>query len=223
MSVGLQWSRHAGGLRIAGAAVPRRGANGSAYPFINLASQPFRRERAFNVALGMIAAGLLCSLLALTALFWQERARAADLRRSIERESAALRKAQQDQARFSAILGKAENSDVFGVSAFLNELISRRAVSWTRVFHDLGSVMPNDVQLISVRLPQVPSEDVGGVNHLHLDMLLGTGKPEEILDLLKRLQDSKLFGAAQIMAQQPPTQDDPLYKFRIRVAYDQKL
>jgi type IV pilus assembly protein PilN len=202
-------------------AVP--GVSGFAYPYINLASQPFRRERAHNAALGVISACLLCSLLALAGLISQERARAADLWRSIAAENKALQKAQQDQARFSAILGKAENSDVFGVSVFLNELIARRAVSWTRVFRDLGTVMPNDVQLIGVRLPQVPSEDTGGVNHLHLDMLLGTDKPEEILDLLKRLQDSKMFGAAQMMAQQPPTQNDPLYKFRVRVAYDQKL
>lgn len=223
MSVVLQWSRRLGEYQMAGAAFTRRGANGLTCPFVNLATQPFRPERAYNAVLGIVSACLLCSLLVMLSFVGGEHARATDLRRSIEAENAALRKAQQDQARFSAILGKAESSDVFGVSVFLNELIARRAVSWTRVFHDLGTVMPNDVQLIGVRLPQVPSEDASGVNHLHLDMLLGTDKPEEVLDLLKRLQDSKMFGAAQMMAQQPPTQNDPLYKFRVRVAYDQKL
>ncbi|MBV9224065.1 MAG: hypothetical protein JOY85_08555 [Acidobacteriaceae bacterium] len=209
--------------KAVGTAGATHGTEGLSYSPINLASQPFRRERAQNAALGMISACLFCSLLALSGLVLHEGGRLTNLRRSIAAQNTALRKAQQEQDRFSAILGKAENSDVFGVSLFLNELISRRAVSWTRVFHDLGTVMPNNVQLIGVRLPQVPSEDVGGVNHLHLDMVLGTDKPEAILDLLKRLQDSQMFGAAQMLAQTPPTQNDPLYKFRVRVAYDQKI
>jgi len=197
--------------------------SGPSSPLINLASQPFRRERAQNAALAAVCAGLALSLLLLVSLVFQERMRAADLRRSIASESAALRRAQQEQARFSAVLGKPENADVFAVSVFLNELIARRAVSWTRVFKDLGTVMPDNMRLIGVRLPQVPSEDTSGVNHLQLDMLLGTERPDAIIDLLKRLQGSKVFGAAQLLAQQPPNQNDPLYKFRVTVAYDQKL
>jgi type IV pilus assembly protein PilN len=112
---------------------------------------------------------------------------------------------------------------VFSVNVFLNELIARRAVSWNRVFKDLGTVMPSNMRLISVRLPQLPSEDTTGVDHLQLDMVLGTDKPETIVTLLKQLESSKLFGAAQLLAETPPSQNDPLYKFRVTVAYDQKL
>ena len=123
----------------------------------------------------------------------------------------------------SNVLGKPENEDVFARSVFLNELIARRAVSWTRVFKDLATVMPNNMRLEGVRLPQVPAGDPNGVNHVQLDMVLGTDRPETIIELLKRLQGSKLFGAAQMLGQQPPTQNDPLYKFRVTVAYDQKI
>jgi hypothetical protein len=54
-------------------------------------------------------------------------------------------------------------------------------------------------------------------------MTVGTDRPEAVIDLLKHLQGSPLFGSAQVMAQSPPTQNDPLYKYRLNVAYAQKL
>jgi type IV pilus assembly protein PilN len=56
-----------------------------------------------------------------------------------------------------------------------------------------------------------------------LDMVVGTSQPETFIELLKRLQQSALFGDAQVLGQQPPTQNDPLFKFRVTVAYAQKL
>jgi type IV pilus assembly protein PilN len=190
---------------------------------INLASQPFRRERAQNVLLVLLCSVLTCSLLILTVLILRERAQAADLRRGIERERASLRLLQREQAEFMGILGKPSNADVFAVSVFLNELIARRTVSWTHVFSDLETVMPYNMRLVSLRLPQVPAEDAAGKNHVQLDMQVGSDRPDAVLELLKRLQDSSLFGAAELVNQQPPTQNDPLFRYRITVAYAQKL
>ncbi|MBV8830682.1 MAG: hypothetical protein JO217_07075 [Acidobacteriaceae bacterium] len=197
--------------------------NSLSSPLINLATQPFRRERAQNAVIALACAALSLSLLFLVSLILRERVQAADLRRSIDIETAALRNVALEQARYTGVLRRPENADVFSVSVFLNELIARRAVSWNRVFKDLGTVMPNNMRLISVRLPQLPSEDTTGVDHLQLDMVLGTDKPETIVTLLKQLESSKLFGAAQLLAETPPSQNDPLYKFRVTVAYDQKL
>jgi type IV pilus assembly protein PilN len=52
---------------------------------------------------------------------------------------------------------------------------------------------------------------------------VGTDKPEGVIDLLKHLQESPLFGAAKVERQQPPSQNDPLYKYQLTVAYAQKL
>jgi hypothetical protein len=190
---------------------------------INLASQPFRRERAQNAAYALISAVLACTLLVLVILILHERSRAADLRRIIEAETRELHRYQSEEAQFSTVLGKPENADVFSTSVFLNELIVRRAVSWTRVFKDLSTVMPENMRLLGVRLPQLPAEDATGTNHVQLDMSVGTDRPETVIDLLKRLQQSNLFGAATVVTQQPPTQNDPLYKFRVTVGYAQKL
>src|SRR6201996_3137873 len=190
---------------------------------LNLASQPFRRERAQNAAYALIAAVLACTLVVLVILILHARAGAADLRRVIEAENRELYRHQREEAQFSGVLGRPENADVFSTSEFLKELIARRAVSWTRVFKDLGTVMPSNMRLLGIRLPQIPTEDASGTNHVQLDMLVGTDRPDTVIDLLKKLQESSLFGAASVVTQQPPTQNDPLYKFRVTVGYAQKL
>ncbi len=190
---------------------------------INLASEPFRRERAQNAIYAGVCFGLLCIAVILSGLLLHARKQARYLRHDIQREQAQVDTLQRDQSRYSSVLARPENADVFSRSVFLNELIARRSVSWAHVFSDLQTVMPNTVRLEAIRLPQIPAQDAGGTNHVQLDMVVGTERPEAFLDLLKRLQASSLFGAASVITQAPPTQNDPLYKYRVTVAYAQKL
>jgi type IV pilus assembly protein PilN len=190
---------------------------------LNLASKPFGRERAENALLAGICVVLTCSLLVLVSLFLHTRSRAADLRRQIDAENRTLHRLDMQQQKYSTILRRPENADVFSQSVFLNELIARRGVSWTRVFEDLGTVLPGDMRLLAIRLPQVPQEDASGTNRVQLDMIVGSEKPQAVIALLKKLQESSLFGAAAVMTQTPPTQNDPLYKYRVTVPYAQKL
>lgn len=190
---------------------------------INLASQPFRRERAQNAAIAAACVLLSCSLLVLVVLILHERAQASDLRSVISAENARLRVLQRQQAQFSAVLSKPENADVFSTNVFLNELIARRGVSWTRVFSDLGTVLPENMQLLAIRLPQVGVEDGSGTNRVQLDMIVASQRSDAVIGLLKNLEESRLFGSASVVTQTPPTQNDPYYKYRVTVAYAQKL
>ena len=74
-----------------------------------------------------------------------------------------------------------------------------------------------------MRLPQTAADEGTGANRVQLDMNVGTMDPAAIAKLLDRLNESKLFGAAAVVNQTPPTQNDPLYKFRVTVSYAQKL
>lgn len=190
---------------------------------INLASQPFRRERAQNVVLAFVCLLLVCSFLVGLSLIFSARRRAEDIRHQISSEQAQLQRLRQDEGGLAAFLAKPDNSDVFSRNVFLNELIARRAVSWTVVFRDLEKTLPANMRLEGLRLPQVSGQDSTGTNRVLLDMVVGTAQPETFIELLKRLQQSPLFGAAQVLGQQPPTQNDPLFKFRVTVAYAQKL
>jgi len=189
---------------------------------INLASQPFRRERAQNAMIAAACVALTCSLLVLIGLFLHERAQAGDLRSVIDAQNSTLHRLQREQAQFSRVLAKPENADVFATNVFLNELIARRGVSWTRVFSDLGTVLPENMRLLAIRLPQV-GEDSTGTNRVQLDMIVASEKSEAVIGLLKNLEESPLFGAASVVTQTPPNQNDPFYKYRVTVAYAQKL
>jgi heme exporter protein D len=190
---------------------------------INLASEPFRRERAENAAYALITVGLACSLLVLLIFIAHSRSQAADLRRVIDAQNRELRQLQRQENQYLTVLSRPDNADVFARSVFLNELIARRAVSWTRVFKDLGGVMPSNMRLMGIRLPQVAAEESSGVNRIQLEMTVGTDRPDAVIELLRHLQQSPVFGSAQVMSQNPPTQNDPLYKYRLNVAYAQKL
>jgi hypothetical protein len=190
---------------------------------VNLASDPFRRERADNATFAAICGLLVCSLIVLLGMILHARSQASDLRRKIAGEEKQLADLRLEQNRYSTILTKPENASTFAYSVFMNQIISRRAVSWTRVFQDLGTVLPKNVRLMAIRLPQVDAEGEGGTNRVQLDMFVGTTQPEAIIGVLKNFEKSTLFGAAQLVNQNPPSQNDPLYKYRITVPYDQKL
>ena len=190
---------------------------------INLATQPFRRERAQNAALAGACIVLVFSLAALATLILHARGQAADLRQVINRQQAELGRIQQTGAQYSSVLNKPGNAGVFSESVLLNELIARRSVSWTRVFEDLGTVLPTNVRLLSIRLPQVAADEKTGRDRVQLDMWVGTEQPRAFITLMKNLSGSKLFGDASMMTQAPPTQNDPLFKLRLTVAYAQHL
>jgi len=190
---------------------------------INLATAPFRRERARNAALVAASVLLSISLIVLISLVFRERRRAAKVRTEIGVQRVELAKSQRDQTRFRSILGKPGNADVFSESAFLNQLIARRAVSWTMVFDDLQTVLPYNVRLVSVRLPQVAAGDDPASNHIQLDMIVGAERHEAVAELLTHLSQSPRFGSAALISQQPPAQNEPFFRYRISVPYVQKF
>lgn len=190
---------------------------------INLASAPFGRERAQNALLLGLCAALLASLLIATGLIFRQQTQAKSIKATIEKETAQLRLLDRQQANLQAVLKKPENAEIFAKSAFLNSIIARRAVSWTKVFEDLEKVMPYNVRLVTVRLPQVSAEETSGGNRILLDMTVGAERPESILDFLKKLEKSDQFGPASVANSQPPTQTDSHYRYRINVTYTQKF
>jgi len=192
-------------------------------PSINLASDPFRRERAQNTGYAVMCAVLTVILLVIAGLIWHSRAQASRIRSEIAQEQAQLQSLRGEQGRYQSVLRRPSNAGVFSRSVFLNELISRRSVSWTRVFEDLATVMPPTVRIGTIRLPQTPAEQSGGVNRVQLDVTLGAERPDSVIQLLTNLQASPLFGAVTVVSQFPPTQNEPLYKYRLTVSYGQKL
>ena len=184
---------------------------------VNLASEPFERTRPMLVASAVAAVLLVILLAVLVVLSVSERGQAAELRQTMARLEARRRSLDAEQVRLEAVLRQPENAEVLARSQFLNSLLYAKGISWTRLFDDLEKVMPYNVRLISIR-PQA-----GGQNEIQLDMVVGAESAEPVVQLLTRLENSPVFGATLIHNRWPPTQSEPLLRYRVSVNYVQKL
>jgi type IV pilus assembly protein PilN len=185
---------------------------------INLAREPFRRDRPALV--GLVAAAVVSALLLAFLLMRMvsQRHEAADTRATISRLNAQIHALDADQAKLNALLRKPENAAVLERSVFLNTLIDRKFISWTKIFSDLDKVMPWNVRLMSVRLPEVNTS-----NEVLLDMFVGAKEVAPVLEFLKRLEASPQFGPTSVLNSAPPSLNDPFYRFHVSVRYAQKL
>ena len=185
-------------------------------PF-NFASEPFQPHRPVMAA-GVAAITLLsCSLAVLCYWAYTERNLAAGARQQAARLSTEQSRFAQELAAVEARLRQRDYAEVIERNAFLNVLLYRKGISWTRIFEDLEGALPHNVRLVSVR-PQVTAN-----NDLILDMVVGAASNEPVIELLKRLESSPLFGATSVQSWLPPSQNEPLYRYRVSVNYVQKL
>ena len=184
---------------------------------INLATEPFERTRLMLVSSGAAALALLCLLALLISLSVNERGQAVQLRQDISKLEAKRLTVNSEQARLEGVLREPDNAEVLARSLFLNSLLYAKGISWTRLFDDLEKVMPYNVRLISIH-PQA-----GAQNEIQLDMVVGAESAEPVVQLLTRLENSPAFGATLIHNRWPPTQSEPLLRYRVSVSYVQKL
>jgi len=184
---------------------------------VNLASQPFRRDRPFLFASAVVAAGLLALLGLLISLAVMERAQTADSRASVARLDSQLRTLQGEQSRLEAVLRQPENAEVLERSVFLNTLLQRKGISWTKMLADLEQTVPHNVRVISIR------HHMSGPNQVTLDMTVGTEAPDPFIGFLRSLESSEVFSGAYLHSSLPPSQTEPIYRYRVSVNYAQKL
>ena len=184
---------------------------------INLASQPFRRDRAMIVASAAVALLLVISLGALIALAAADRNQMADVRHEIARLNQSIQDATKTQAEYDGILRQPANAEVLERSVFINTLLYRKGISWTRLLADLEKVMPPNVRVLNVR-PYLT-----GRNQVTLDLMVGAESGDAVIPLYTSLESSPLFGGVFQISYQPPSQAEPLYRYRFTVNYAQKL
>jgi len=167
---------------------------------INLASRPYEDARQFWLRWGTALAGaaiLTLALLTLTITGWlnarRDHAKIAELRDEI---------AQRDRARqrAEAFLNQPENRTTRDESQFLNELIARKALSWTYVLEDLEKVMPPHVHLVSIH-PEMDDD-----NQLTLKLIVAGDSRDRALELARRMEDSRRFSQTNVETERPAQQ-----------------
>src|ERR1700688_2211875 len=162
---------------------------------INLASRPYEDARQFWMRWGTaaIALGLLTLvLLAADITGWVNARRD---RAAIAQKRAMI--AERDRIRASAerVLNLPENRSTRDQSQFLNELIERKAFSWTRVLENLEKVMPPRVHLISIN-PQLDED-----NQLGLKMTVAGDSRDRAIELARRMEESRRFSQTDIVSE----------------------
>lgn len=183
---------------------------------INLASNVYEDSRQFWIRWG-IALGLLSivtvGLLALAVTgFWearQDRSKISELESKIAQRD-------KERAEAEALLNRPENRVIRDKSQYLNDLIARKAFSWTKAFEDLERVMPPRIHLVSIQ-PQLNDN-----NQLEIKMMVAGESSDKAIELVKRMEDSKHFRETRIESQaaaaiQPGSTDT--VQFQINALY----
>ena len=160
---------------------------------INLASQPYEDARQFwmrwGSALGVLGV-LTLVLLALDTTGWVNAHRdrvAMDQKRALIADRDRLR------AEAERVLNLPENRTTRDQSQYLNELIERKAFSWTRVLENLEKVMPPRVHLVSIS-PQLDED-----NELALKMTVAGDSRDRAIELSRRMEESRRFVQTAIL------------------------
>jgi len=185
---------------------------------INLATEPFRRDRPVLVASAAFGVVLVALLGILVFLIVSERGRQTETRAAVAKLNSELHAITAEQAKLDSTLHLPMNAEVLERSLLLNSLIQRKSISWTKLYADIEGVKPDNVRLVQVRLPQINTR-----NEVTLDMEVGVKDPTQMFEFLKHLEESPLFGPTNTSRMSPPTQNEPLWRYRVMVSYAQKL
>jgi len=160
---------------------------------INLASQPYEDARQFwmrwGTALGIL--GLLTLvLLVLDVTGWVDAHRD---RVAMAQKQAMIADRDRLRAEADRILNLPENRTTRDESRYLNELIERKAFSWTRVLENLEKVMPARVHLVAIH-PELDEE-----NQLALRMTVAGDSRDRAIELAQRMEESRRFAQTSII------------------------
>src|SRR4051794_36521899 len=161
---------------------------------INLATQPYEDARRFLA----LWAGILGALVLLAVVLsyaaitrWHQYRYMSS---SINREKQVLADFDSKQQQDLAILNQPNNSDMRENSEFLNGLIRRKEISWTRIFSDLERIMPPHLRVLSVE-PQLNQDQI------QLNMQLGGDSRDRAAELVRRMERSTTFRYARVTAE----------------------
>src|SRR5919197_412588 len=166
---------------------------------VNLATHPYEDTQQFWIRWGSavaLVAILTGALLYSTITEWSF---AEKDRTIMSQYKGQIANRDQERSRAEAVLNRPENRTTRDRSQFLNQLIERKAFSWTQVFADLEKMMPGRLHVVSIH-PEV-TED----NQLQIKLVVAGESPERALDLVRKMEESTRFRQPAVTAQNTQT------------------
>lgn len=184
---------------------------------LNLATKPFGRARLFWSLSGLAATVLLLCAVLLGWTYSSKRAVSPETAQARAELELQLRQLQAEETQLMTELRQAETVDIYDRSFFLNQLLTRKGVSWKRTFDDIEEVLPARVLMMQVR-PEVTFE-----NNVQLEMQVGAETWNDFIQFVSALESSEVFGPPNVRGYNPPNENEPFYRFQLTVDYDQQL
>lgn len=184
---------------------------------LNLATRSFGWARLFWMTSATTAAVLAITALALVGIWFQNRepppeASAAELRLGGE-----LSEIEAAERELAAWLRQPETIEIYDRSYFLNQILLRKGISWTKTFVDLESILPPRVLMMQIR------PEIGFDNRIDLEMLVGAETPADFIEFLKAIEGAEMFGAPDVRGYSPPNENQPFFRYELAVRYEQQL
>ncbi len=182
---------------------------------INLATQPYEDARHIRTVWTSIIAGLVLLAIVLSYAVMTRWQTYRYMSANINREKQILTDFDSKQQQGLAILNKSENQDVRQQSEFLNDLIRRKEVSWTKIFTDLEKIMPPHLRVLAIE-PHLEKDQI------ILQMSLGGDSRERPAELIRRMEKSRTFRYGlirnEVDAAATPGQQDAM-RFQVEAEY----
>ena len=183
----------------------------------NLATNPAGGYRAFALLACLAAVALVGAAALLVAQFLGSEGPPEELAARERSLLAEQRKLGELAAGAAATVRGARAAEILDRTAFLNELLVRKGVSWTHTFLDIERVLPPNVRVLTIE-PRVAVGDT-----ILLDMTVSSKAPADFIEFLKALEGSQLFGSPALRGSAPPADGDPTFRYQLAVEYEQEL
>ena len=159
---------------------------------INLATRPYEDVQQFLlrwITIVALIAALTVGLLYYTARSWRE---SRDVNQQISKLQAEMNRLDREKADGLAMLSRPENRETAEQARFLNNVIVRKAFSWTRAFEDLEKMMPPRIHVVSM------TPELDQSNQLQLHMMVAGDLRDRAVELVRRMEESPTFRRAEV-------------------------
>ncbi len=166
----------------------------------NLSTRPFYNDRAVRAGLAVVALVALGLTVFNLGRIWWLRSESGDLRERSEQNESLARDLRQKAQGIRQSLNRQELAVVQSAAREANELIDRRAFSWTDLFNRFETTLPPDVRLMAVQ-PQVDAE-----GRLLVAMTVMSRRVEDLDAFIDALEKTGAF--REVLTRQEEAEDD---------------
>jgi Tfp pilus assembly protein PilN len=184
---------------------------------LNLASRPFRnRTLPWTTAVVVSLASLLGIVYVLT-----EGSRARAQADAAERTVAQMREERKVIEQQASAVRQELPPDQAEVLEAAHALVSRKTFSWSQLFSDLESAMPESVRLQRINVREVFQR--GGQTQADLEMTVVGRSPDDVTNMMIEMSRLGSFAATPMTENFKSERGERGYEWTLRVSYVQRV